>query len=148
MSTSMFNWIRLVRRQQWWLKRHPLSSVAAHNKRIKWSYNEYEWYAMALVYIDYYMLFSYGYCGWQNWGWETKHLIRWPFWLPWRCAGVIRSALLDVQCSMPRATPKAIGCRHQVTTHSILPWWPPGGQSTKRRCKIPPLCWPFRWSCQ
>ena len=53
-------------------------------------------------------------------------------------------------CSMPRprATPGATGRRHQATTHSVLSQRPPGQQSTKQRCKIPPLCWPFRWPWQ
>jgi len=49
------------------------------------------------------------------------------------------------QCSMTRASSEATGCRHWVTTRSVLPRWPPGQQQTKRRCNMYPLCWPFRW---
>jgi hypothetical protein len=44
------------------------------------------------------MLFSYGYCRWQNQQWETKHLIRRPFWSTWRCACGMQSASPDVAC--------------------------------------------------
>jgi len=58
----MFTEIGLARWRQWWRKRHPLLSAAAHNIRMDKSYSEYKCYATALVYIlDYYMLFSYGY---------------------------------------------------------------------------------------
>ena len=53
---------------------------------------------MALIYIDYYMLFSYSYGQWQNQLWETKHLVRRPFWSPWRWAGEIPIALLNETC--------------------------------------------------
>jgi hypothetical protein len=33
------------------------------------------------------------------------------------------------QCDMSRATPDATGCRHQATTHSVLPQQPPGQQA-------------------
>jgi hypothetical protein len=37
------------------------------------------------------------------------------------------------QCSMSRATPEATGCRHWVTTHSVLPQRPPGQQANKQQ---------------
>jgi hypothetical protein len=37
------------------------------------------------------------------------------------------------RCSKSRATLEATGCRHQVTTCSVLPWRPPGRQQTKQR---------------
>jgi hypothetical protein len=37
------------------------------------------------------------------------------------------------QCSMSKATPEATGCRHRVTTHSILPQLPPGQQANKQQ---------------
>ena len=46
------------------------------------------------------------------------------------------------QCSMPRATPEATGCCHRATTHSALPWRPPGRQSTINKTMMqntPPL---------
>jgi hypothetical protein len=51
------------------------------------------------------------------------------------------------QCNMPRAT-SATGRRHRATTHYILAQWPPGRQSTKRRCKTQLFCWPFWWPLQ
>ena len=94
-------------------------------------------------FIDYYISFSYGYGQWQNQQWETKHLIRRPF--RWSC-GCIRAMPRGIaQCSMSRATPKATGGYHRVTIHSLLPWRPPGRQSTNLQWKIQPLCWPFWW---
>jgi hypothetical protein len=52
------------------------------------------------------------------------------------------------QCNMPRASPEATGHGHWGTTHSVLPLRPPGQQSTKRRCKIHRLNWPFQWPLQ
>ena len=49
------------------------------------------------------------------------------------------------QCSMSRATPEATGRCHRATSHSLLPQRPPGQQSTKQRCKIHLLYWPFWW---
>jgi len=49
------------------------------------------------------------------------------------------------QCSMPRATLEATGCRHRATTHSISPWRPPGQQQTIQRCNMYPLWWLFQW---
>jgi hypothetical protein len=37
------------------------------------------------------------------------------------------------QCSMSRATPEATGCRHRVTTCSVLPQQPPGQQANKQQ---------------
>jgi hypothetical protein len=36
------------------------------------------------------------------------------------------------QCGMSRATPEATGCRHWVTTCSVLPQWLPGQQAYKQ----------------
>ncbi len=47
------------------------------------------------------------------------------------------------QISMPSATPEATGRCHQVTAHSVSPRWPPGRQSTKQQCKIPPFAGHF-----
>ncbi len=41
-------------------------------------------------------------------------------------------------CSMSRATLEATSCHHWATTHSVLPWWPPGQQQTKQRWKKAP----------
>ena len=49
------------------------------------------------------------------------------------------------QCSMSRATLEATGCCYRATTHYVLPRQPPGWQSTKQRCKMYPLSWPFWW---
>ncbi len=40
--------------------------------------------------------------------------------------------------SMSRALPEATGCRHWVTTCSILPRWLPGQQQMKQQCKNTP----------
>jgi hypothetical protein len=37
------------------------------------------------------------------------------------------------QCGMSRATLEATGCRHQATTHSVLPQWLPGQQAYKQQ---------------
>jgi hypothetical protein len=37
------------------------------------------------------------------------------------------------QCGISRATPEATGRRHRVTTHSVLPQWPPGQQANKQQ---------------
>jgi hypothetical protein len=37
------------------------------------------------------------------------------------------------QCRMSTATPEATGCRHRVTTCSVLPQWPPGQQAYKQQ---------------
>jgi hypothetical protein len=37
------------------------------------------------------------------------------------------------QCSMSRATLEATGCRHRVTTCSVLPQRPPGQQANKQQ---------------
>ncbi len=50
------------------------------------------------------------------------------------------------QCSMTRASPEATGCRHRVTTCSVLPRRQPGRQSTKLQCRMYQLCWSFWWS--
>ena len=42
------------------------------------------------------------------------------------------------QCSMPRATPEATGCRHWATTHSVLPQHLPGQQANKQQSTITP----------
>ena len=34
---------------------------------------------------------------------------------------------------------------HWATTCSVLPRRPTGQQSSNQRCKMYPLCWPFRW---
>jgi hypothetical protein len=36
------------------------------------------------------------------------------------------------QCGMSRATLEATGCRHQATTHSVLPQRLPGQQANKQ----------------
>ncbi len=37
------------------------------------------------------------------------------------------------QCSMPRATPEATGCRHRATTRSVSPQRPSGQQANKQQ---------------
>ncbi len=77
------------------------------------------------------MLFSYGYCWWQNWWWQTNAPC--PPAIP--MATAVRRSNTDgtAQCSMSRATPEATGCRHQATTHYVSPQWPPGQQANKQQ---------------
>ena len=42
------------------------------------------------------------------------------------------------QCGMSMATPEATGHWHRATTHSVLPQWPPGQQSTKQQSNNTP----------
>jgi hypothetical protein len=50
-------------------------------------------------------------------------------------ATAVRQSSTDgiAQCGMSRATPEATGCRHQVTTCSILPQQPPEQQANKQQ---------------
>ena len=49
------------------------------------------------------------------------------------------------RCSMTRASPKATGHHHPVTTCSVLPRRLPWRQSTQLKCNMYPICWPFWW---
>jgi hypothetical protein len=93
-------------------------------------YNE-EVYVSFLVYIDYNMLFNYGYCRWQNWWWRTN-APRPPAVL---IATAVRRSNTDgiAQCGMFRATPEATGRRHRATTCYILPQRPLGQQANKQQ---------------
>jgi hypothetical protein len=77
------------------------------------------------------MLFSYGYCWWQNQRWQTNapHL---PAVL---MATAVRRSNTDgiARCGMSRVTPEATGHRHPVTTWYVLPQRPPGQQANKQQ---------------
>ncbi len=77
------------------------------------------------------MLFSYGYCRWQNWRWWTNA----PRPPVVSMATAVRWSNTDgiARCGMSRATPEATGCRHQVTTCYVSPQQPPGQQANKQQ---------------
>ncbi len=77
------------------------------------------------------MVFSYGYCWWQNWQWWTNA----PCLPAISMATVVRRSNTDsiAQCGMSRATLEATGRRHWATTCSVLPQWPPGQQANKQQ---------------
>ncbi len=77
------------------------------------------------------MLFSYGYCWWQNWQWRTNA----PHPPAVLMATVVRRSNTDsiAQCGMSRATLEATGRCHQVTTCYVLPQRPPGQQANKQQ---------------
>ncbi len=77
------------------------------------------------------MLFSCGYCGWQNWRWQTNA----PCLPAVLMATAVHRSDTDgiAQCGMSRATPEATGCRHQATTIYVLPQRPPGQQANKQQ---------------
>jgi len=96
--------------------------------------------------MDHTMVLSYNYATRNRWRWRTN-------------APPLRTMLMAMvrhwsntcgiaRCSMSRATPEATGCRHWVTTCSVLPWQLPGRQQTKQRYIIYPLWWQFWWSSQ
>ncbi len=77
------------------------------------------------------MLFSYGYCWWQNQQWWTN-APRPPAVL--MATAVCRSNTDGIaQCGMSRATLEATGCCHRVTTCYVLPQQPPGQQANKQQ---------------
>ncbi len=77
------------------------------------------------------MVFSYGYCWWQNWQWH-QHAP--PSLVVLMAMSVRRCDTKHIaQCSMSRATPEATGRRHRVTTCSVLPQRPPGQQANKQQ---------------
>ncbi len=77
------------------------------------------------------MLFSYGYCRWQNWWWRTNA----PRPLAVSMATAVRRSNTDgiAQCGMSRATLEATGRRHRATTCYVLPQRPPGQQANKQQ---------------
>ncbi len=77
------------------------------------------------------MLFSYGYCRWQNRRWQTNA----PCLPAISMAMVVRRSNTNgiAWCGMSRATPEATGRRHWVTTRYVLPKWPPGQQANKQQ---------------
>ncbi len=87
--------------------------------------------ARFLAYIDYNMLFSYGYGQWQNQWWHQNA----PSSRPISKALWMRRSNTEsiTQCSMSRATPEATGHRHRVTTHSVLPQRLPEQQANKQQ---------------
>ena len=77
------------------------------------------------------MLFSYGYCRWQNWQWRTN-APRPPAVL--MATAVCRSNTDGIaQCGMSRATPEATGHCHQATTCHVSPQRPPVQQANKEQ---------------
>ncbi len=75
------------------------------------------------------MIFSYGYGWWQNWWWWTNAR---PLLAISMFTAVRRSKTDGIaHWVMSRATREATGCRHWVTTYSVLPQRPPGQQQIK-----------------
>ncbi len=77
------------------------------------------------------MLFSYGYCRWQNWRWRTNA----PHPPAVSKAMVVRQSNADTipRCGMSRATPEATGRCYRATTCYVSPQRPPGQQTTKQQ---------------
>ncbi len=77
------------------------------------------------------MLFSYGYCRWQNWQWRTNA----PHPTAVLMATAVRWSNTDsiAWCGMSRATLEATGCCHWVTTCYVLPQRLPGQQANKQQ---------------
>ncbi len=77
------------------------------------------------------MLFSYGYCQWQNWQWQTNA----PCLLAILMATAVCRSNADgiAQCGMSRATLDATGCHHRATTCYVSPQRPPGQQANKQQ---------------
>ncbi len=76
------------------------------------------------------MLFSYSYCWWQNWQWQTNA----PCLPVVSIATAVRRSDTEGinRCGMPRATLEATGCHQWVTTRYVLPQRPPGQQANKQ----------------
>jgi hypothetical protein len=57
-----------------------------------------------------------------------------------RATAVLRGNTDNIaQCGMSRATLEATGHRHQETTCSVLPRWPPGQQANKQQLTNTPF---------
>ncbi len=77
------------------------------------------------------MVFSYGYCWWQNQQWH-QHVP--PPLAVLMAMAVCRCNTKHIaQYSMSKATPEATGHRHWATTHSVSPQRPPGQQANKQQ---------------
>ncbi len=85
---------------------------------------------MVLVFIEYIMLFSYGYGWWGNWQWRTNAP---PLLAILMATSVHRGNTEGIaQWGMSRATSEATGRRYWATTCSELPRWLPGQQANKQ----------------
>ncbi len=84
-----------------------------------------------LVLVDHNIVFSCGYCWWQNQQWWTNA----PCPPAILMATAVRQSNTDniAQCSMSRATPEATGHWHRATTCSVLPQGLPGQQANKQQ---------------
>ncbi len=81
--------------------------------------------------MDYNMVFGYSYCWWPKRRWY-QHV---PLTLAISMAMAVHRCNTKniAQCSMSRATLETTGCRHWVTTCSLLPQRPPGQQANKQQ---------------
>ncbi len=77
------------------------------------------------------MLFSYGYCWWQNQQWRTIA----PHPSAVLMATAVRWSDTDsiARCGMSGATLEATGCRYWATTCYVSPQRPPGQQANKQQ---------------
>ncbi len=77
------------------------------------------------------MLFSYGYCRWQNQRWQTDA----PRPPAVSMTTAVRRSNTDgiARCSTSRATPEATGRCYWATTRYVLPQRPPGQQANKQQ---------------
>ncbi len=77
------------------------------------------------------MVFSYGYCQWQNWWWRTNA----PRPPAVSMAMAVRRSNTDgiTQCGMSRASLEVTGRRHQATTCYVSTQRPPGQQANKQQ---------------
>ncbi len=77
------------------------------------------------------MLFSYGYCWWQNQQWRTNA----PHPPAILMATAVHQSNTDgiTKCGLSRATSEATGRRHQATTCYVSPQRPPGQQANKQQ---------------
>ncbi len=121
----------LVRRQQWWPKRHPLSEAAAHNIQTSSKYGNRHEVNSSLVLIDHNMVLQLCIMIQKRRWWRTNA----PHPPAVLIATAVRRSNTDgiAQCGMSRATLEATGCRHRATTHSVSPQRLPRQQANKQQ---------------
>ena len=87
--------------------------------------------SLLFILIDHIMVIGYNYSKQKRW-WRQMYAPHPPAVL--MATAVCRSNTDGIaQCGMSRATLEAPGRRHQATTCSVSPQWPPGQQASKRQ---------------